>query len=358
MPISDSRHMGQIDPTTKYGVLKMKTLMKLANACNKAYTSIAGNIVFEGNAARATDGETHAVIASGPWSFDSATVVSVHQIKMAMALSKKPVWSGDTLNGVKLVNVGDANDWPALPCDQMAMTRINAPTLADAIARTLPAAADSDIRYYLNGICFDFGQKAIVGCDGHRLHIVRNCFESSLSGQAIVPRYAFDLVGAKNVLHLDFTATHYRLSYVGGFLIGRLIDGKFPDFDRVICSDSSRPNVVPFNGTQIAACKVVAGVTKAAKVKFPTVVIDADGTLKACDITVPCFERFAVTELEGEKWKSDGEYHGQKFYGVNVEYLHDAMQCAEHGTIASDTCNDSLLIRNGDFTAVVMPCRI
>jgi DNA polymerase-3 subunit beta len=331
--------------------------MKLANTCNKNRLSMHGHIVFEGKAARATDIELHAVIDSGEWDFDCATVVSVQQIKSAMALNKKPVWSGDTLNGIKLVNAGDVNDWIPLPA--FDGTRIECDALPVKLSQVLPAMAVSDIRYYLNGLCFDHSERAIIGCDGHRLHIVKNAYAANgLTGQAIVPDGAFNLLGAKNIIHMDFSATHCRIGYVGGYLICKLVDGKFPDYSRVLPADSARSNVVPFNGVQIAAAKSIVAVNKANKVKFGTATISTDGALSACDITVPCFDKWTMTPLATKFYANSGEYYDPKLYGINAEYLHDAMAAADHGTIAVDGVNDSVLVSNGDFRAVVMPCRI
>lgn len=328
----------------------MKTLMKLANSTKVA--GIGGYIAFEGKAARATDCEMHAVIASGEWDFDCATVVSLQQIKSAMALSKKPVWAGNTLNGIKLTNVGDANDWPALPDFKGA--RIECAELPAKLAHVLPAMANQDIRYYLNGLCFDHTERAIIGCDGHRLHIVKDAYTSTLTGQAIVPDVAFKLIGAKNIIHMDFTDTHCRIGYIGGYLITRLIEGKFPDYHRVLPSDTARPNVVPFNVAQIAAAKSIVAVNKANKTKYSLAAISTTGTLSACDITVPCFDHWTMTPPAMLK---EGQ-SAPTLYGINAEYLLDAMQCADHGTIAVDTANDSILVANGNFRAVVMPCRI
>lgn len=331
----------------------MKTLIKLANSLNKA-CSFKGYIIFEGNVARATNIDLHAVIDGGEWNFDCATVVDSQQIKMALAVNpKKPVWSGDTLNGVKLVSVYQASDFPELPAYDGV--RIECNNFSDAIVKTLPAAADNDIRYYLNSICFNHTDGAIIGCNGHRLHIVNSAYPAAphgLQGESIVPRSAFDIVGAKNVLNIGFTDKLFRMGYCGGYLVGKLIDGKFPDYSRVIPAASSRPHTVAFNGTQCDAVKTIVSVLKANKAKYPTLCINFDGRIEACDIRVPCFDSFVTTELTG---KYDT---GQRQYGINAVYLHDALSAAGSGTIASDTINDGLLITNGDFRAVVMPCRV
>lgn len=330
----------------------MKTLIKLANSLNKSF-AIKGMIFFEGNVARATDLDLHAVIDGGAWQFDCATVVDSIQIKMALALnSKNPVWSGDTLNGVKLVSAYPANDFPALLAYDGA--KVDCPKLADHIARTLPAAADSDIRYYLNGLCFDHSASAIIGCDGHRAHMITGAYSSGLSGQAIVPRSAFDVVGAKNVLNIGFTDKYFRLGYCGGYIIGKLVDGKYPDYKRVFPADSDRPLKVAFNGAQIAAAKSIVSMVKAKKSKFGAVAIGFDGSLEAYDIRVPCFDGFSIVPRTGK----DGALQVDTVYGVNAAYLHDAMDCAKHGTIGVGQTVDGLLITEGDYRAVVMPCRL
>lgn len=330
----------------------MKTLIKLANAGNKALPALYGKILFEGKSARSTNIDMHAVIESGEWDFDCATVVSVQQIKAALALNKKPVWSGDTLNGVKLVSVSDANDWIPLPA--FNGTRIECDALPAKLEQVLPAMAVNDIRYYLNGLCFDHSEQAIIGCDGNRLHIVRNAYQSALTGQSIVPADAFKIIGAKNIIHMDFTATHCRIGYVGGYLITKLVDGKLPDWQRVLPADTARPHRVPFGAAQINAVQSIVAVNKANKSKFGAVAINRDGSLTACGITVPCFDKWTMTTPTMLK---EGQ-HAAELYGIKAGYLYDALSAAGHGTISVDTATDSVLVANGEFRAVAMPCRI
>jgi DNA polymerase-3 subunit beta len=243
--------------------------------------------------------------------------------------------------------------------DYSGASRIVCDDLPGIVAKTLPASAKDEIRYYLKGLCFDHTAHAVIGCDGHRMHIVKNAYATNLTGQAIVPRDVLDLIGAKNLIHMDFTATHCRIGYVGGYLICRLVDGKFPDYDRVLPADNSRPNVIPFNGEQISAVKSIVAVNKAnSRNKYNGMAIAQDGSLSACDITIPCFDGFAMTPDATKFDKHSGEYYGPKIYGVNATYLFDAMSSAGTGTIAVNEFCDSMLIANGDFRAVVMPMRI
>lgn len=333
----------------------MKTLIKLANRTKVA--GIGGMILFDGSSARSTDCETHAVIENGPWTFDSATVVSVQQIKRAMAISKKTVWFGDTLNGIKLVSAGNVADFIDLPVFNGKRLNVTPETLRDAIAKTVPAMAVHDIRYYLNGLCFDHDDKAIIGCDGNRLHYVGGVYESELTGQSIVKSDAINLAGVK-IIHVDFSDTLVRIGYVGGYLISSLIEGKFPDYHRVIPATTDRPNRYAFNGAQCDAVKTICAVNKANKVKFSTATIEPSGLIKTGEFSLPFLPGITLTKIATKIDANSGEYYGQKNYGINAKYLLDALQSAGSGSMAFDGPNDSVLITTGNFKAVVMCCRV
>ncbi len=325
----------------------MKTLIKLSKQAPKAST-LYGKILFDGNCARATDCESHAIIENGPWNFEAPAVVDIGQVNSAMALSKKPVWSGNTLNGVELTNTINYADFPTY--EKFNGERINCEGLQVKLEKVYPAAAQSDIRYFLNGICFDHDAKKIIGCDGHRLHLMGYAYTcSTLKGQSIVPIDIIKLIGVKNIIHIDFNDTHCRIGYVGGYSIVRLVDGKFPDYSRVTPNIKERPASVEFGPIQINAMRTAAKIAKIAKLRFPTGVFEQNGKVTVNGMDLDCFDSFPVQP----------DYKGNiNPYGVNVNYLLDAMEQANGGNIRLNSSQDSLLITNGDFTAVVMPCRL
>lgn len=313
----------------------MKTLIKLANA-NRHFK---GFILFSGNTARATNIEAHAIIDNGPWNFVNPTVVSVSDLKMAMALAKEQKWQGDTLNGVQLTSAMPTEDFFPLPENLPKFTPIQANNLPDALVKVAPAMGKHDIRYYLNGVCFDFEEGAAMATDGHRMHLVKNAFTSELKGQAIVPRDTIALIGAKNITAIAFSDKHCRIDYAGGFVISQLIDGKFPDWQRVLPQESARPHAVAFGEKQVNACAMAVKLAKETKDKSPVVLLSVMGDIAYKSVTVDFSDDFPIT------------------YALNPIYLSDALETAQEGTIHLNEGNDSMLIRNGDFSAVVMPCK-
>lgn len=107
-------------------------------------------------------------------------------------------------------------------------------------------AADKDIRYYLNSVCLHVGEcgdARLVATDGHRLAIVKLCEQSSAApGEYLIPRDILKTVkkaGRLDTIPLLLTidGDGFQLedqaarAIIGG---AKLIDGKFPDYQRVI----------------------------------------------------------------------------------------------------------------------------
>ena len=106
-------------------------------------------------------------------------------------------------------------------------------------------SAVKDIRYYLNCVCLHVGEcgdARLVATDGHRLAIVKLCDQSSAApGEYLIPSDTLKTVkkaGRLDKLPLLLTVDGGRFSLAdqsdGAILCGsKLIDGKFPDFQRV-----------------------------------------------------------------------------------------------------------------------------
>jgi len=107
-------------------------------------------------------------------------------------------------------------------------------------------AADKDIRHYLNSVCLHVGEcgdARLVATDGHRLAVVQVCSESAAApGEYLIPRDALKAIkkagryDAPGLL-LNITGDRFTLvDPIGGAIVGgdKLIDGRFPDWRRVI----------------------------------------------------------------------------------------------------------------------------
>jgi DNA polymerase-3 subunit beta len=115
--------------------------------------------------------------------------------------------------------------------------------LRNLIDKTGFSMAQQDVRYYLNGMLLEIadGQLRSVSTDGHRLATSVTPVEAQegLQHQIIVPRkgileLARLLQNGEDELRLVIGASHIR-AHVGDFTFtSKLVDGKFPDYERVI----------------------------------------------------------------------------------------------------------------------------
>src|SRR5437764_14285551 len=102
--------------------------------------------------------------------------------------------------------------------------------------------AQQDIRYYLNGLLMvaEDKQLKVVATDGHRLAYASLKLEEDLPRQeVIVPRKTVlelaKLLGDnEDPVKIELSATQASFSFGSVELISKLVDGKFPDYTRVI----------------------------------------------------------------------------------------------------------------------------
>src|SRR6202042_2438753 len=104
------------------------------------------------------------------------------------------------------------------------------------------AMAQQDIRYYLNGMLLvvDGEQLMAVATDGHRLAFSSMKIEGSFGRQeVIIPRKTILelqrlLEDIDDNLKIDIAPTQVKFTFGQVELVSKLVEGKFPDFQRVI----------------------------------------------------------------------------------------------------------------------------
>jgi DNA polymerase-3 subunit beta len=117
------------------------------------------------------------------------------------------------------------------------------------IEKTQFAMAQQDVRYYLNGLLLEVGNGQIrtVATDGHRLAFSENECEvdDSVDVQVIIPRKAVLELGrllndSEDKINIDISSNHIRLGIGDTVFTSKLIDGKFPDYKRVLPSNTDK----------------------------------------------------------------------------------------------------------------------
>ncbi|MCT8590281.1 DNA polymerase III subunit beta [Glaesserella parasuis] len=142
-----------------------------------------------------------------------------------------------------------ASDYPSLMDWKPEVDfTIEQATLARLIEATQFSMANQDARYFLNGMKFETEGNLLrsVATDGHRLAVCTMALNQELlTHSVIVPRKAVlelvRLVGHNNEsVRLEIGTSNLRVSMNGIVFTSKLIDGRFPDYRRVLPRNADR----------------------------------------------------------------------------------------------------------------------
>ncbi|MCB1888600.1 MAG: DNA polymerase III subunit beta [Rhodocyclaceae bacterium] len=255
-----------------------------------------------------------------------------------------------------------AADYPRLspPADEATCITVPQKIFKRQLAQVSYAMAQQDIRYYLNGLLMLVsGTKLrMVTTDGHRLAFSETDLEGEFpSAEVILPRktvleLARQLDDTEEPLEITLAGNQVVFRFGTIELISKLIDGKFPDYERVI--PQHHPKQLAFARQPLQSALQRAAILTNDKFRGVRLVLAA-GSLKI--ISTNAEQEEAQEELEID-------YDGEGLdIGFNVTYLLDVL-----GNVSSDEVvvhlndsNSSALITVADmpgFKYVVMPMRI
>jgi DNA polymerase III subunit beta len=222
------------------------------------------------------------------------------------------------------------------------------------------AMAVHDIRYYLNGILFVAEGKSLtlVATDGHRLALAQATLETDIPKQEVIlPRKTVLelqrlLRDDDSPIEMRFATNQAKFSFAGMEFVTKLVEGKFPDYNRVI--PKNHKNKVTLGRGPLLQSLQRAAILTSEKFKGVRVNIEP-GTLRIASSNAEQEE--AMEELEID-------YGGDAIeIGFNVTYLIDALtnMGQEMVTVELQDTNSSALItvpEQAGFKYVVMPMRI
>jgi DNA polymerase-3 subunit beta len=233
-------------------------------------------------------------------------------------------------------------------------------TLKALLSQVSFAMAVHDIRYYLNGILFvaEGKQLSLVATDGHRLAFSSATLDVEVPHQEVIlprktvlemQRLLSDKEGA---IEMQFAGNQAKFSFEGMEFVTKLVEGKFPDYNRVI--PKNHKNIITLGRTTLLASLQRTAILTSEKFKGVRLNIEP-GTLRVASNNAEQEE--AVDEL-------DIDYAGDAIeIGFNVTYLIDALTNMEQDMVKMELAdsNSSALLTIPDdaaFKYVVMPMRI
>lgn len=147
-----------------------------------------------------------------------------------------------------------SEEFPVMADDDLPNSfTIPAKELRTLVDRSRFAISTEETRYYLNGIYLHEADAAgtavlrAVATDGHRLALVETALPQGAAGMPgiIIPRKAITEIrklaeDLDSDIAIGLSETRIRVAVDGLVLNSKLIDGTFPDYDRVIPSDNTK----------------------------------------------------------------------------------------------------------------------
>ncbi|HYP82810.1 DNA polymerase III subunit beta [Variovorax sp.] len=233
-------------------------------------------------------------------------------------------------------------------------------TLKNLLSQVSFAMAVHDIRYYLNGILFvaEGKQLSLVATDGHRLAFVSATLDVEVPRQEVIlPRKTVLelqrlLSDAEGAIEMQFASNQARFTFDGMEFVTKLVEGKFPDYNRVI--PKGHKNSVTLGRTALLAALNRTAILTSEKFKGVRLNIEP-GTLRIAS---------SNAEQEEAQDEIDIDYGGDAIeIGFNVTYLSEALANMSQDMVRIDLqdSNSSALVtipENDEFKYVVMPMRI
>lgn len=242
--------------------------------------------------------------------------------------------------------------------------KVSRGNLKSMIEKVSFSMAHQDVRYYLNGMLIEHTSEHLrmVATDGHRLAMVTSANASGSEGeveisQSILPRkgvmeLARLLDDSADEVEVSIGANHFRLISDAMEFTSKLVDGKFPDYKKVVPQGGEK--LILSNRQNLKAAFSRASILSNEKYRGVRMQLSQD----LLRITANNPEQEQAEEEVGLDYSG-----GDLEIGFNVSYLIDAMNAlsGDDVRVTLSDSNSSALVENPqDETTkyVVMPMRL
>ncbi|MGH8762809.1 MAG: DNA polymerase III subunit beta [Nitrosospira sp.] len=253
-------------------------------------------------------------------------------------------------------------DFPKFPenTESQAKITIKQKELKHLLFLVQYAMAQQDIRYYLNGLLLlvEENHLKVVATDGHRLAFALLALDAPQEKrEVILPRkvvleLAKQLNDSEELVTVELLQNQVRFAFSNVVLISKVVDGKFPDYNRVIPTGYQKK----FDVNRLLLLQTLQRASILSNEKFR----GARLILTTGNLRIVCNN----SEQEEAQEELEVQYDGEALdIGFNVTYLLDVLNNLTSETVRCSfgDANSSALITipgNDDFKYVVMPMRI
>lgn len=255
-----------------------------------------------------------------------------------------------------------AQEFPLIEmADRVAEFKLPQSSLKNLLDRTAFAMAQQDVRYYLNGLLLESTSDRVraVATDGHRLALCECAVKGTQGnpGGIIVPRKGvLELIrlldDVDDEIEVEISNNHLRVDLGDFRFTSKLIDGKFPDYERVIPEEGDKPLLA--DRDLVRQGLIRASILSNEKYRGVRLSLKKNSLLALAH----------NPEQEEAEEEMEVEYGGEEMeVGFNVSYLLDALGIIQtdqvHITI-TDPSSSALILPDGEGSCkyVVMPMRL
>ncbi len=253
-------------------------------------------------------------------------------------------------------------DFPQIALNAESGVEFSLPqgVLRKLLERVQFAMAVQDIRFYLNGTLLSVhdGRLTVVATDGHRLsYTAESLPDSEAKADVIIPRKSVQeliklLQPVDDPVKVTLHGNQVRFEFGSIDLVTKVIDGKFPDYQRVI--PVNHPKVVEVDRQLLQQALQRAAILSNEKIRGVRILLTKDSLAVVC----------TNNEQEEAQEELEVAYNQEPLdIGFNIAYLLDVLNHLSTERVACHfgDSNSSVLItvpEQEDFKYVVMPMRI
>ncbi len=299
------------------------------------------------------------------------TVAAKKMSDILRAIADKTVVSLEESEGRLTIKAGKsrfqlqtlpAADFPQLAVDTNLRATIRMPQgqLKALLARAQFAMAHQDIRYYLNGLLFvtEGSLLKLVATDGHRLAFASAELTSSFEkNEVILPRKTILelyklLADTDDEVAIDIAGNQVKFAFGSVVIHSKVVDGKFPDYNRVIPAGNDKLMVL--DRQALLAAMQRAAILSNEKFRGVRLVVTENLLKIICN----------NNEQEEAQEEVEVSYANTPLdIGFNIQYLLDVLtnMSVETFHFSFGDVGSSVLVTipdNAHFKYIVMPMRI
>lgn len=241
-----------------------------------------------------------------------------------------------------------SSEFPSFPStDGKPNIAINSQLLIESLKKITPAADTNNPKFELNGALIDIQSNQInfVSTDTRRLALVHIDSQNDHELSIIVPKKAIieiQKLFSENI-EIYYDNTHLIIKSADSLFFTKLINGKFPDYTRIIPKEAQRTIILPKHAI-ITAIKQITTISNDLKLTF-----QKDAIL---------FESLSDDNIEAKTAvEIDNGFDVPFILAVNSRYILDFLGQVNSPefTLQANESNQPFVLREDNFKTIVMP---